>query len=186
MVFGAPLPLDPAADLPTADQITGVLNGLADPASRSPARSAWSRAASAASRPAPPTPLMKNAVAKGQIRLNFTVGNITRWARRGQCHDHRLRAVHAADHPDRHFVDQGGWKLSRSSARRCCPSSAPGQPSAAQRSTAERRHHRGGVQCFRAARVTWPRAPSGPLSATSPSPATAPPPNQDRCPSPRL
>ena len=35
VVFGAPLPLDPAtdpvADVPTAEQIIGVLNGLADP-----------------------------------------------------------------------------------------------------------------------------------------------------------
>ena len=31
VVFGAPLPLDPAADVPSADQLTGVLNGLADP-----------------------------------------------------------------------------------------------------------------------------------------------------------
>ena len=31
VVFGAPLPLDPAADVPTPDQLNGVLIGLADP-----------------------------------------------------------------------------------------------------------------------------------------------------------
>ena len=31
VVFGVPMPLDPAADLPTPDQLYGVLNGLADP-----------------------------------------------------------------------------------------------------------------------------------------------------------
>ena len=31
VVFGVPMPLDPAGDLPTADQLYGVLNGLANP-----------------------------------------------------------------------------------------------------------------------------------------------------------
>ncbi len=51
--FGAPLPLDPASgpDVPTAAQLTSLLNSLADPnASRLRTRAVWSRAASGAPR----------------------------------------------------------------------------------------------------------------------------------------
>lgn len=118
MVFGVPLPLDPAtAVVPTADQINGVLYSLADPnvpfankgylveggIGRLEARTADA--------------LMRNAVKKGQVPLSFTVGPITPLGpgtasasitASGPAMPATTQAVT--------FVNQGGWKLSRTSA----------------------------------------------------------------------
>jgi hypothetical protein len=117
MVFGVPLPLDPAAPLPTADQVSGVLYGLADPnvpfankgylveggIGRLEARTADA--------------LMRNATAKGQVPLSFTVGAITPLG------PGAASATVTATGPAMPattqivtFVNQGAWKLSRTSA----------------------------------------------------------------------
>ncbi len=117
MVFGVPLPLDPAAPLPTADQVTGVLYSLADPnvpfankgylveggLGRLEARTADA--------------LMRNAAARGQVPLSFTVGAITPLG------PGAASATVTATGPSMPattqsviFVNQGAWKLSRTSA----------------------------------------------------------------------
>lgn len=117
VVFGAPMPLDPAAALPTADQLTGVLNGLADPnvpfankgylveggIGRLEARTADA--------------LMRNAVARGQVPLSFTVGPITPLGPGAA--SATVTAAGPAMPPTTQtvtFVNQGSWKLSRASA----------------------------------------------------------------------
>jgi hypothetical protein len=117
VVFGTPLPLDPAAALPTADQLSGVLYGLADPnvpfankgylveggIGRLEARTADA--------------LMRNAVAKGQVPLSFTVGAITPLGPGAA--SATVTAAGPAMPPTTQsvtFVNQGAWKLSRTSA----------------------------------------------------------------------
>lgn len=117
VVFGAPMPLDPAAALPTADQLTGVLYGLADPnvpfankgylveggIGRLEARTADA--------------LMRSAVARGQVPLNFTVGPITPLGPGAA--SATVTAAGPAMAPTTQtvtFVNQGTWKLSRASA----------------------------------------------------------------------
>lgn len=117
VVFGVPLPLDPAADVPTADQLAGVLNGLADPGV--PFRNKSNlvdggigmiegRAADRA---------LANANASGYLPLSFqfadihstgpgtATANVTATGPNGTPRSTNLS-----------FVDQGGWKLSRGSA----------------------------------------------------------------------
>lgn len=117
MGLGAPMPLDPAAAIPTADQLSGVLYGLADPnvpfankgylveggIGRIEARTADA--------------LMRNAVARGQVPLSFTVGDITPLG------PGAASAIVTATGPAMAattqtvtFVNQGVWKLSRTSA----------------------------------------------------------------------
>ena len=116
-VFGVPLPLDPAADVPTADQITGVLNGLADPGVPFAAKSYLVEGGIGRLEARTADALMKYAIAKGQIPLNFSVSAIT------PAGPGIASATVTAAGPNMppttqtvSFVDQGGWKLSRSSA----------------------------------------------------------------------
>lgn len=116
-VFGAPMPLDPAVDLPTPDQLYGVLNGLANPGV--PFRSKGNlveggvgiiegRTADA---------VMKNAVAAGKMPLSFSVSDITPVGPGAASAN--VTASGPALAPTTQsvtFVDQGGWKLSRGSA----------------------------------------------------------------------
>jgi hypothetical protein len=119
VVFGVPLPLDldPAADVPTADQITGVLSSLADPGVPFAAKSFLVEGGIGRLEARTADALMKNAIAKGQIPLNFTVGAITPTG------PGLATATITAAGPNMppttqtvSFVDQSGWKLSRSSA----------------------------------------------------------------------
>ena len=117
VVFGAPLPLDPVADLPTAEQVTGVLNGLADPGVPFAAKSYLVEGGIGRIEARTADALMKNAIAKGQIPLSFSVAAITPTG------PGLASATVTATGPTMpattqtvSFVDQGGWKLSRSSA----------------------------------------------------------------------
>jgi hypothetical protein len=117
MVFGVPLPLDPAAALPTADQLSGVLYGLADPnvpfankgylveggIGRLEARTADA--------------LMRSATAKGQVPLSFTVGPVTPLGPGAASATVTATGpVMPATTQNVTFVNQGAWKLSRTSA----------------------------------------------------------------------
>lgn len=117
VVFGVPLPLDPVADVPTAEQITGVLSSLADPGVPFAAKSYLVEGGIGRIEARTADALMKNAVAKGQIPLSFTVGAITPTG------PGLASATITATGPSMpattqtvSFVDQGGWKLSRASA----------------------------------------------------------------------
>lgn len=118
VVFGAPLPLDPVvADLPTAEQVTGVLNSLADPGVPFAAKSYLVEGGIGRLEARTADALMKNAIAKGQIPLNFSVGAITPTG--PGIASATVTATGPSMPPTTQtvsFVDQGGWKLSRSSA----------------------------------------------------------------------
>ena len=117
VVFGAPLPLDPAADMPTADQITGVLNGLADPGVPFAAKSYLIEGGIGRIEARTADALMKNAIARGQIPLNFSVGPSTPTG--PGIATATITATGPTMPPTTQtvsFVDQGGWKLSRASA----------------------------------------------------------------------
>lgn len=121
VVFGTPMPLDPAtdvaADVPTTDQITGVLNGLADPGVPFASKAYLVEGGIGRIEARTADALMKNAVAKGQIPLSFTVGDITPIGPGAA--SATVTAAGPSMAPTTQtvtFVDQGGWKLSRSSA----------------------------------------------------------------------
>ena len=116
-VFGAPLPLDPAADVPTTDQLTGVLISLADPGVPFASKGYLVEGGIGRIEARTADALMKNAVANGQIPLSFTVGDVVPTG------PGLANATVTAAGPGMPattqsvtFVDQGGWKLSRASA----------------------------------------------------------------------
>ena len=117
VVFGAAPPLDPAADVPTSDELIAVLNGLADPSV--PFRSKGNLIEGgvgivegrAADR------LMANASQQGYLPLSFQVSNIQ------PAGPGAASASVIASGPNLApktanvvFVDEGGWKISRTSA----------------------------------------------------------------------
>ena len=117
VVFGAPLPLDPAADLPTADQLTGVLAALADPAVPFAAKGYLVEGGLGRIEARAADGLMQKAIAKGQLPLSFTVSNIAP-AGPGAA-SANVTATGPTMPPTTKnitFVDQGGWKISRLSA----------------------------------------------------------------------
>lgn len=117
VVFGAPLPLDPAADLPTADQLTGVLGALADPGVPFAAKGYLIEGGIGRIEARAADGLMQKAIAKGQLPLSFTVSSIAP-AGPGAA-SANVTATGPSMPPTTKnitFVDQGGWKISRISA----------------------------------------------------------------------
>ena len=117
VVIGTPLPRDPAADIPTTDQLTVVLNGLADPGVPFASKGYLVEGGIGRIEARTADALMKNAVARGQIPLSFSVSDIV------AAGPGAASAVVSAAGPGMppttqtvSFVDQGGWKLSRASA----------------------------------------------------------------------
>jgi len=117
LVFGVPLPLDPAAAVPTADQLTSVLYGLADPNVPFAAKGNLVEGGIGRIEARTADALMLKAVANGQLPLSFSVANIA------PAGPGAATASVTASGPTMPpttqsitFVDQGGWKLSRASA----------------------------------------------------------------------
>ena len=117
MVFGAPLPLDPGVDLPSAEQLTGVLNSLANPSVPFAAKGYLIEGGIGRLEAKTADALMRSAIAKGQVPLNFNIGPIApvgpgaataTVTAAGPSMPSTTQAVT--------FVNQGGWKLSRASA----------------------------------------------------------------------
>lgn len=108
---------DPGADLPTTDQLTGVLTGLADPGVPFADKGYLIEGGIGRIEARAADGLMAKAVAKGQIPLTFAVSNIAP-AGPGAA-SANVTATGAAAPPvikNITFVDQGGWKISRQSA----------------------------------------------------------------------
>jgi hypothetical protein len=117
VVFGTPLPQDPAVDLPTADQLYGVLYGLADPNVPFAAKSNLVEGGIGRIEARAADGLMRNAVAKGQLPLNFSVANIAPAAAGAASAGVTATGTGIAPISQNIvFVNQGGWKLSRASA----------------------------------------------------------------------
>lgn len=117
MVFGTPMPLDPADALPTADQLNGVLAGLADPSVSFSSKGYLVEGGIGIIEGRAADGMMKNAVAKGMLPVSFAISNIV------PAGPGVASATVTASGPTLAptsqtitFVDQGNWKLSRSSA----------------------------------------------------------------------
>jgi hypothetical protein len=120
VVFGAPLPLDPPApagvDLPTAYQLTTVLNTLQDPSLSFANKGDLIEGGI----PVPATLAdheLQKAAAKGSLPLTFNISNIAPAGPGAATATITATGPHLAPTPEYlRFVDQGGWKLSHDSA----------------------------------------------------------------------
>ncbi len=115
--IGHPLPLDPAADVPSPDQLNGVLYGLADPNVPFASKAYLVEGGIGRLEARTADALMRKAVAQGQMPLSFSIVGIA------PAGPGAATATVTATGPATPgvtqnvlFVDQGGWKLSRSSA----------------------------------------------------------------------
>ena len=120
VVFGAPLPLDPVApagvDLPTAYQLTTVLNTLQDPSVSFASKGDLIEGGI-------PVPAaladheLQKAAAKGSLPLTFNITNIVPAGPGAATATITATGPHLAPTPEYlTFVNQGGWKLSHDSA----------------------------------------------------------------------
>lgn len=116
-VVGAPLPLDPAPGVPTADQLTVVLNGLADPGVPFANKGYLVEGGIGRIEARAADGLMRKAVANGQVPLSFTIADIVP-AGPGAATANVTASGPGLPPTTQNvmFVDQAGWKLSRSSA----------------------------------------------------------------------
>ena len=117
VVLGAPLPLDPAADLPTPGQLISVLNGQQDPnvlfANKS--NLVQGGVGGVAGRMADRQ--LQKAAQRGELPLSFKVANIQPAGPGAASADVTATGPSLAPTTQRvAFVDQGGWELPRSSA----------------------------------------------------------------------
>lgn len=116
-VVGAPLPLDPAPGVPTADQLTVVLNGLADPGVPFANKGYLVEGGIGRIEARAADGLMRKAVANGQVPLSFSIADIAP-AGPGAATANVTASGPGLPPTTQNvlFVDQAGWKLSRSSA----------------------------------------------------------------------
>jgi hypothetical protein len=120
VVFGAPLPLDPVApvgvDLPTAYQLTTVLNTLQDPSV--PFASKGYLVEGGIPFPASIADHeLQKAAARGSVPLTFNITNIVPAGPGAASANITATGPHLAPTSENlTFVDQGGWKLSHDSA----------------------------------------------------------------------
>jgi hypothetical protein len=117
VVFGTPMPLNPVADMPSADQLNSVLYGLADPNVPFASKSYLVEGGLGRLEARTADALMRKAVANGQVPLSFSIADIVpagpgiataNVTATGPGMPATTQAIT--------FVDQGGWKLSRNSA----------------------------------------------------------------------
>ncbi|UMB71712.1 hypothetical protein [Mycobacterium paraterrae] len=120
VVFSAPLPLDPAVpvgvDVPTADQLSTVLNTLQDPGLSFAQKGDLVEGGI-------PVPVgiadheLQKAASKGSLPLVFNITNIAPSGPGSATATITASGPHLAPTPEYlRFVNQGGWKLSHDSA----------------------------------------------------------------------
>lgn len=115
--IGAPAPLNPVADVPTPEDLYAVLNGLAAPGVPFSSKGYLVENGIGIIEGKTADRLMKNAVAKGLLPLSFSVSDIVPVA--PGVASANVTAQGPGMAPTTQpitFVNQGGWKLSRSSA----------------------------------------------------------------------
>ncbi len=113
----APQPADPAAAVPSPDQLSGVLISLADPGVPFASKSYLVEGGLGRIEARAADALMRKAVANGQVPLSFTIADITpAGAGAATAMVTAVGPGMPAATQSLLFVDQGGWKLSRSSA----------------------------------------------------------------------
>lgn len=119
VVFGIPMPLDPpaAVDVPTADALVGILNGLADANVPFAEKSGLVEGGIDPMVAHHADKRLKKAAERGQLPLAFSVANITPSGPGAATSDVTVSGPQLAPQTiNLTFVNQDGWKLSRSSA----------------------------------------------------------------------
>lgn len=117
VVFELPLPLDPAADVPTNDQLLGLVNALAAPGVPFGNKSYLVEGGISPVEARVADGRMKKAVARGEVPLTLSVANIRPAGPTSATADVTLSGPKLA--PTQRtltFVDQGGWKITHNSA----------------------------------------------------------------------
>ncbi|WP_373140971.1 hypothetical protein [Mycobacterium marinum] len=124
VVFGAPLPQDPApapapaTDVPTAAELTGLLNSLVDPNVSFTSKSGLVEGGIGGTEARLADHELKKAAKNGDLPLSFTVANIAPAAAGAATADVSVSGPKftAPITQNVTFVNQGSWVLSRSSA----------------------------------------------------------------------
>lgn len=120
VVFGAPLPLDPASapDVPTAAQLTSLLNSLADPNVSFANKGSLVEGGIGGSEARIADHKLKKAAEHGDLPLSFSVTNIQPAAAGSATADVSVSGPKLSSPVTQNvtFVNQGGWMLSRASA----------------------------------------------------------------------
>lgn len=122
VVYGAPLPQDPApapaTAVPTAAQLTGLLNNLADPSVPFANKSALVEGGIGGTEAHLADHRLKKAQKNGQLPLAFSIANIQPAANGAATADVSVSGPKLSPPVTQSvtFVNQGGWVLSRSSA----------------------------------------------------------------------
>ncbi len=124
--FGAPLPQDPApapapapgVNAPTADQLTGVLNSLADPSVPFANKSNLVEGGISGTQAHLADHEFKKAADKGDFPLSFNISNIQPGAAGSVTADVAVTGPRITTPVTQNltFLNQGGWVLSRASA----------------------------------------------------------------------
>ena len=117
VVLGAPLPLVPAADLPTPGQLISVLNGPQDPNVPFANKSNLVQGGVGGVEGQMADRQLQKGAQRGELPLSFNVANIQPAGPGAASADVTATGPSLAP-TTQHitFVDQGGWELSRSSA----------------------------------------------------------------------
>nr|WP_205873757.1 hypothetical protein [Mycobacterium gordonae] len=121
VVFGAPLPQDPApaaAGLPTSAQLTGILTSLADPNVPFANKSGLVEGGIGGTEAHIADHQLKKAAKNGDLPLSFSVANIQPAAANSATADVSVSGPKLSSPVTQSvtFVNQGSWVLSRSSA----------------------------------------------------------------------
>ena len=127
VAVGAPLPQDPppavpapapGANLPTSDQLTGVLNSLADPSIPFANKSNLVEGGISGTQAHLADHEFKKAAEKGDLPLSFNIGNIQQGAPGSVTADVSISGPKIPDPVTQNitFINQDGWVLSRASA----------------------------------------------------------------------
>jgi len=117
VVFSAPLPLDPVADVPTPDVLVGLLNSLQDPSVPFASKSNLVQGGVGGVEGHFADKKLQQAAANGSLPLTFNITNIQPAGPGAASANVTASGPHLAPTTENiTFVDQGGWKLSRTSA----------------------------------------------------------------------
>ncbi|OBK21739.1 hypothetical protein A5634_09080 [Mycobacterium asiaticum] len=121
VVFGAPLPLDPApapANVPTVSQLNGILTSLADPNVSFSNKGDLVEGGIGGTEAHLADHQLKKAAKNGQLPLSFSIANIQPAGNGSATADVSVSGPKLSPPVTQNvtFVNQGGWVLSRGSA----------------------------------------------------------------------
>lgn len=115
-VFGVPMPLAPATDVPTAEQVVGVIGGIADPHVAASDKSGYVEGGLGMIERSVMDGRMRKGLENGKLPLTLTAANIVPDGPGAATADVTASSPKLTPHTvNLRFVDQDGWKLSHSS-----------------------------------------------------------------------